>query len=48
MPRIVVRHKVKGVKKELKRMRKDKEQNKILLAEYEKCPNWSKSKITEL
>ena len=48
MPRIVIRHRAKGAKKAQKRIRKDKDQNKILLGEFQKCPQWSKSKIIEL
>ena len=48
MPRIVIRHRSKGVKKAQKRIRKDKEQNKILFAEFQKNSQWSKNKITQL
>ena len=48
MPRVVIRHRSKGAKKAQKRIRKNTEQNKILLVEFQKNPQWNKSKITEL
>mmetsp|Transcript_26864 Transcript_26864/g.35924 ORF Transcript_26864/g.35924 Transcript_26864/m.35924 type:complete len:117 (+) Transcript_26864:1853-2203(+) len=48
MPRVVIRHRIKGAKKAQKRIRKNTEQNKILLAEFQKNSQWKKSKIVEL
>lgn len=48
VPRVVIRHRIKGVKKAQKRLRKNSEQNKILMAEFEKNPVWQRSKINEL
>jgi len=48
IPRVVIRHRIKGAKKAQKRLRKNSEQNKILMVEFEKNPNWQKPKIVEL
>lgn len=48
IPRVVIRHRIKGAKKAQKRIRKNLEQNKILLSEFQKSPMWDKSKIVEL
>jgi len=48
IPRVVIRHRIKGTKKAQKRIRKNLEQNKILLSEFKKSPLWGKSKIVEL
>lgn len=48
IPRVVIRHRVKGAKKAQKRLRKNGEQNKILMAEFQKNPVWQKAKIIEL
>ena len=48
LPRVVIRHRVKGTKKAQKRIRKGKEQNDILMAEFHKNMHWNKSKINEL
>ena len=48
IPRVVIRHRIKGAKKAQRRLRKNEEQNKILLAEFEKHQFWPKTKIVEL
>jgi len=48
MPRVVIRHRSKGSKKAQKRIRKNSQQNKILLVEFQNNPIWQKSKIFEL
>ena len=48
IPRVVIRHRIKGAKKAQKRLRKNEEQNKILLIEFQKNPIWQKTKIVEL
>lgn len=48
MPKVVIRHKIKGAKKAQKRLRKNEQQNKILWNEYQKNPIWQKAKIVEL
>lgn len=48
MPRVVIRHRSKGSKKAQKRIRKNSQQNKILLVEFQNNPVWQKSKIFEL
>ena len=48
IPRVVIRHRIKGAKKAQRRLRKNEEQNKILLAEFQKHSIWQKSKIVEL
>jgi len=47
-PKVVIRHKAKGVKQAQKRLRKNTVQNKILLAEFKKNAQWSKKKIQQL
>jgi len=48
IPRVVIRHRCKGAKKAQKRLRKNGEQNKILMGEFRKNPQWQKAKIVEL
>lgn len=48
MPKVVIRHKIKGAKKAQTRLRKNEQQNKILANEFQKNPIWTKSKIAEL
>lgn len=48
IPRVVIRHRIKGAKKAQKRLRKNGEQNKILMGEFKKNPIWQKAKIIEL
>lgn len=48
IPRVVIRHRVKGAKQVQKRLRKNTIQNKILVAEFQKNPVWSKKKIQQL
>ena len=48
IPRVVIRHRIKGAKKAQKRLRKNGEQNKILMGEFKKNPIWQKAKIVEL
>lgn len=48
MPRVVIRHRSKGAKKAQKRIRKNSEQNKILMVEFKTNPVWHKGKILEL
>lgn len=48
IPRVVIRHRIKGAKKAQKRLRKNGEQNKILVGEFKKNPVWQKAKIVEL
>ena len=48
IPRVVIRHRIKGAKKAQKRLRKNEEQNKILLNEFQKNHIWQKAKIVEL
>ena len=40
MPRVVIRHRSKGSKKAQKRIRKNSQQNKILLVEFQNNPVW--------
>lgn len=48
IPRVVIRHRIKGAKKAQKRLRKNHEQNKVLVGEFKKNPIWQKAKIIEL
>lgn len=48
IPRVVIRHRIKGAKKAQKRLRKNGEQNKVLMGEFKKNPIWQKAKIVEL
>jgi len=48
IPRVVIRHRIKGAKKAQKRLRKNLEQNKVLMGEFKKNPIWQKAKIIEL
>jgi len=48
IPRVVIRHRCKGAKKAQKRLRKNGEQNKVLMGEFKKNPIWQKAKIVEL
>ena len=48
IPRVVIRHRTKGAKKAQKRLRKNTAQNKILMNEFQKNPQWSKKKIQQL
>lgn len=45
IPKVVIRHRVKGAKQVQKRLRKNTVQNKLLMAEFQKNPQWSKKKI---
>ena len=40
IPRVVIRHRIKGAKKAQKRLRKNGEQNKVLMSEFKKNPIW--------
>lgn len=48
MPKVVIRHKIRGTKKAQTRLRKNEQQNKILANEFQKNPIWTKAKIAEL
>ena len=48
MPRVVIRHRKRGVQKAQKRLRKNEEQYKILFNEFQKNANWDKAKIIAL
>lgn len=47
VPKVVIRHRAKGIK-QMKRLRKNSAQNKILMSEFQKNPHWSKRKIQQL
>ena len=47
VPKVVIRHRAKG-SKQMKRLRKNSAQNKILMTEFQKNPHWSKRKIQQL
>ena len=47
VPKVVIRHRAKG-KQQMKRLRKNTIQNKMLMAEFQKNPHWSKKKIQQL
>lgn len=48
VPRVIIRHRIKGTKQAQKRLRKNTTQNKVLVNEFKKNPIWSQQKIQEL
>ena len=48
VPTVVIRHRAKGSKNAQKRLRKNRLQNKVLMAEFKKEPNWTRCKIQKL
>ena len=41
VPRVIIRHRIKGTKQSQKRLRKNTTQNKVLVNEFKKNPRWS-------